>query len=95
MNLNSKGWFKLLDKCLGNVNNIFIFGTEWCIKTKHYLNAFWESVFRYWTDIEKSHQFESNDDIWSNSLWYNNKLGTQDICFQDWVNRVLTLFLIC
>ena len=35
MNSNSKGWFKLFDKCLGNVNNIFIFGTEWCIKTKH------------------------------------------------------------
>ena len=86
MNSNSKGWFKLLDKCLGNVNNIFIFGTEWCIKTKHCLNPFWESVFRYWTDIEKSHQFESNDDIWSNCLWYNNKLGTQNICFQDWVN---------
>ena len=68
MNSNSKGWFKLLDKCLGNVNNIFIFGTEWCIKTKHCLNPFWESVFRYWTDIEKSHQFESNDDIWSNCL---------------------------
>ena len=67
---------------------IFTFGSEWYFQIKNDLNRFWGSVFKYWFDIEKSHQLITNEDILNNSPWYNSKLGTEDICFQDWPKKI-------
>ena len=47
MSSSLTGWYKLLDKCLGNIDKIFTFGSEWYIKIKNKLNPFWGSVFKY------------------------------------------------
>ena len=48
-------------------------------------------MFKYWVDIEKSHQIITNDDIFNNSLWYNSKLGTEDIYFHDWAKKGINM----
>ena len=45
--MSSTGWYKLLDKGLGNIDKIFTFGSEWYFQNKNELNPFWGPVFKY------------------------------------------------
>ena len=91
MSSSSTSWYNLLDKSLGNIDKIFTFGSEWYFQNKNELNPFWDSVFKYWVDIEKSHQIITNEDMLNNSLWYNSKLGTEDIYFPDWAKKDINM----
>ena len=80
---SSKAWYKVRD-----VNKLYVLGTKWPKTVASKLNPFWNTVFKY-SDELKMRKIEKNQDIVSQCIWYNSKIGTKSIFYPDWFKRGL------
>ena len=81
----SKGWFKILETTIADINKLYRVGTKWIQTLDSKINPFWCSVFTYWdllTDI-----LVTNQDILTSCIWYNSKLATNKTFFPDWYKK--------
>ena len=83
----TKIWCSLLHNEVKNLENITIFGGEWCAYYCKISNPFWKAVFSYWADFCASQQIISSNDISSSVIWFNKHLNTKCIHFPNWSKK--------
>ena len=83
----SKGWFKILETTIADINKLYRVGTKWIQTLDSKINLFWCSIFTYWNLLNDILVVKTNQDILTSCIWYNSKLTTDKIFFPDWYKK--------
>ena len=77
-------WQTLLCHDIKGLKRLFILGGEWSNLQISSLNPFWKTVFTYFKELCRDVKVQTNQDIFSSSLWFNTHIGTDKLFFPDW-----------